>query len=152
MTWWLVKPVRFWSRAATVSLIIFLTIVKCAIHASENHFNIPLFKKSRLFRPKTIDATMRKKKLLNWDNIFVSLRSSELQDFESAGHSPSKTTCSLENSKNSILHGLSSPNPNFSEFAFLVSEFTDQELRIKSFKQLMSSSALDAWAEAWRHR
>jgi hypothetical protein len=38
--------------------------------------------------------------------------------------------------RKTILHGLSIPNPNFSEFAFLVNKSTDQELWISIFQAI----------------
>jgi hypothetical protein len=61
---------------------------------------------------------MKKKKVLSWGDILISLRSWRLQDskmpvinlFQALVHPQTQN----------ILHGLSSPNPNFSEFAFFV--------------------------------
>jgi hypothetical protein len=63
----------------------------------------------------------KKKKLLSWGDILASLRSGRLQDSKNAGHQPSTKHLFIRKlkKKKTILHGLSLPNPNFSEFAFL---------------------------------
>jgi hypothetical protein len=60
-----------------------------------------------------------KKKLLSWGDILVSLRSWRLQDSKNAGHNPLQALVHPQTQK-PILHGLSSPNPNFTEFAFFL--------------------------------
>jgi hypothetical protein len=58
-----------------------------------------------------------RKKLLNWGDILVSLADgSRIPKMQVI--TPFPSTCSSANSKKTILHGLSIPNPNFSEFAY----------------------------------
>ncbi len=42
----------------------------------------------------------KKKKLLRWGDILVSVRSLRLQESKNTGHQPSPSTCSFANSKN----------------------------------------------------
>jgi hypothetical protein len=67
---------------------------------------------------KTIDYRCEKKKLLSWDNILVSLRSWRLQGSEKCRSLTLSKHLFIRKLKKTILHRLSIPNPNFSEFAF----------------------------------